>query len=160
MAIPDSPLVTMRTTKVRTNHQNTEAADRHTSPPLPLRQKRSPAFLCLKGGAATLFKCQHPVVGRQPGPPAHLGSRCCSACIASHLILCQVEEALEALLGMGQEDPSNVPVLLAMATGRWVGSCFLLLLLLLQIRTQPHLGCCLAAATAAASAIFMHACVR
>jgi hypothetical protein len=28
--------------------------------------------------------------------------------------------------------------------------------LLLQIRTQPHLGCCLAAATAAASAIFMH----
>jgi hypothetical protein len=28
------------------------------------------------------------------------------------------------------------------------------LLLLLQIKTQPHLGCCLAAATAAASAIF------
>jgi hypothetical protein len=34
----------------------------------------------------------------------------------------------------------------------------LLLLLLLPIRTQPHLGCCLAAATAAASAIFMHLC--
>jgi hypothetical protein len=31
----------------------------------------------------------------------------------------------------------------------------LTVLLLLQIRTQPHLGCCLAAATAAASAIFM-----
>jgi hypothetical protein len=29
------------------------------------------------------------------------------------------------------------------------------MLLSLQIRTQPHLGCCLAAATAAASAIFM-----
>jgi hypothetical protein len=35
-----------------------------------------------------------------------------------------------------------------------------LLLLLLQIRTQPHLGCCLAAATAAASAIFMHLCTN
>jgi hypothetical protein len=35
-------------------------------------------------------------------------------------------------------------------------SMLLLLLLLLQIRTQPHLGCCLVAATAAASAIFMH----
>jgi hypothetical protein len=34
----------------------------------------------------------------------------------------------------------------------------LLLLLLLQFRTQPHLGCCLAAVTAAASAIFMHLC--
>jgi hypothetical protein len=34
------------------------------------------------------------------------------------------------------------------------------LLLLLQIRTQPHLGCCLAAATAAASAIFMHLCTN
>jgi hypothetical protein len=34
----------------------------------------------------------------------------------------------------------------------------LLLLLLLQIRTQHHLGCCLAAATASASAIFMHLC--
>jgi hypothetical protein len=33
-------------------------------------------------------------------------------------------------------------------------------LLLLQIRTQPHLGCCLAAATAAASAIFMHLCTN
>jgi hypothetical protein len=31
----------------------------------------------------------------------------------------------------------------------------LALLLLLQIRTQPHLGCCLAAATAAASAIHL-----
>jgi hypothetical protein len=36
----------------------------------------------------------------------------------------------------------------------------LLLLLLLQIRTQPHLGYCLAAATAAASAIFMHLCTN
>jgi hypothetical protein len=36
----------------------------------------------------------------------------------------------------------------------------LLLLLLLQIRTQPHLGCCLAAATAAASAVFMHLCIN
>jgi hypothetical protein len=36
----------------------------------------------------------------------------------------------------------------------------LLLLLLLQIRTQPHLGCCLAAATAAASAIFVHLCTN
>jgi hypothetical protein len=36
----------------------------------------------------------------------------------------------------------------------------LLLLLLLQFRTQPHLGCCLAAATAAASAIFMHLCTN
>jgi hypothetical protein len=35
-----------------------------------------------------------------------------------------------------------------------------LLLLLLQIRTQPHLGCCLAAATSAASAIFMHLCTN
>jgi hypothetical protein len=35
-----------------------------------------------------------------------------------------------------------------------------LLLLLLQIRTQPHLGCCLAAATAEASAIFMHLCTN
>jgi hypothetical protein len=34
------------------------------------------------------------------------------------------------------------------------------LLLLLQIRTQPHLGCCLAAATAAASAIFLHLCTN
>jgi hypothetical protein len=34
------------------------------------------------------------------------------------------------------------------------------LLLLLQIRTQPHLGCCLAAATAAASAICMHLCTN
>jgi hypothetical protein len=32
--------------------------------------------------------------------------------------------------------------------------------LLLQIRTQPHLGCCLAAATAATSAIFMHLCTN
>jgi hypothetical protein len=37
---------------------------------------------------------------------------------------------------------------------------YTLLLLLLQIRTQPHLGCCLAAATAAASAIFMHLCTN
>jgi hypothetical protein len=36
----------------------------------------------------------------------------------------------------------------------------LLLLLLLQTRTQPHLGCCLAAATAAASAIIMHLCTN
>jgi hypothetical protein len=36
----------------------------------------------------------------------------------------------------------------------------LLLLLLLQIRTQPHLGSCLAAATAAASAIFVHLCTN
>jgi hypothetical protein len=36
----------------------------------------------------------------------------------------------------------------------------LLLLLLLQIRTPPHLGRCLAAATAAASAIFMHLCTN
>jgi hypothetical protein len=35
-----------------------------------------------------------------------------------------------------------------------------LLLLSLQIRTQPHLGCCLAAATAAASAIFMRLCTN
>jgi hypothetical protein len=35
-----------------------------------------------------------------------------------------------------------------------------LLLLLLRIKTQPHLGCCLAAATAAASAIFMHLCTN
>jgi hypothetical protein len=35
-----------------------------------------------------------------------------------------------------------------------------LLLLLIKIRTQPHLGCCLAAATAAASAIFMHLCTN
>jgi hypothetical protein len=35
-----------------------------------------------------------------------------------------------------------------------------LALLLLQIRTQPHLGCCLAAATAAASAIFMLLCTN
>jgi hypothetical protein len=33
---------------------------------------------------------------------------------------------------------------------------FRLLLLILQFRTQPHLGCCLAAATVAASPIFMH----
>jgi hypothetical protein len=33
-------------------------------------------------------------------------------------------------------------------------------ILLLQIRTQPHLGCCLAAATAAASAIFVHLCTN
>jgi hypothetical protein len=33
-------------------------------------------------------------------------------------------------------------------------------LLLLQFRTQPHLGCCLAAAVAAASAIFMHLCTN
>jgi hypothetical protein len=33
--------------------------------------------------------------------------------------------------------------------------CLWLPLLLLKIRTQPHLGCCLAAATAAASAIFI-----
>jgi hypothetical protein len=33
-------------------------------------------------------------------------------------------------------------------------------LLLLQIRTQPHLGCRLAAATTAASAIFMHLCTN
>jgi hypothetical protein len=38
--------------------------------------------------------------------------------------------------------------------------CRLLLLLLLQIRTQLHLGCCLAAATAAASATFMHLCTN
>jgi hypothetical protein len=45
---------------------------------------------------------------------------------------------------------------------RQYNSCltFPLLLLLLQIRTQPHLGCCLAAATAAASAIFMHLCTN
>jgi hypothetical protein len=36
----------------------------------------------------------------------------------------------------------------------------LLLLLLSQFRTQPHLGCCLAASTAAASAIFMHLCTN
>jgi hypothetical protein len=36
----------------------------------------------------------------------------------------------------------------------------MILLLLLQIKTQPHLGCCLAAATAAASAIFMHLCTN
>jgi hypothetical protein len=36
----------------------------------------------------------------------------------------------------------------------------LLMRLLLQFRTQPHLGCCLAAATAAASAIFMHLCTN
>jgi hypothetical protein len=30
----------------------------------------------------------------------------------------------------------------------------------LQIRTQPHLGCCLAAATAATSVIFMHLCTN
>jgi hypothetical protein len=41
-----------------------------------------------------------------------------------------------------------------------LGSGALLLLLLLQIRTQPHLGCCLAAATAAPSAIFMHLCTN
>jgi hypothetical protein len=41
-------------------------------------------------------------------------------------------------------------------SGRWIE----LLLLLLQIRTQPHLGCCLAAATGAASAIFMHLCTN
>jgi hypothetical protein len=35
-----------------------------------------------------------------------------------------------------------------------------LLLLLLQIKTQPHLGCCLAAAVAAASAFFMHLCTK
>jgi hypothetical protein len=34
----------------------------------------------------------------------------------------------------------------------------LLLVLISQFRTQPLLGCCLAAATAAASAIFMHLC--
>jgi hypothetical protein len=32
----------------------------------------------------------------------------------------------------------------------------LLLLFLLRIRTQPHLGCCLAAATAAASLCYCH----
>jgi hypothetical protein len=37
---------------------------------------------------------------------------------------------------------------------------FRLLLLLLQFRTQPHLGCCLAAAVAAASTIFMHLCTN
>jgi hypothetical protein len=37
---------------------------------------------------------------------------------------------------------------------------FTTLLLLLQYRTQPHLGCCLTAATAAASAIFMHLCTN
>jgi hypothetical protein len=36
----------------------------------------------------------------------------------------------------------------------------LFLLLLLQTRTQPHLGRCMAAATAAASAIFMHLCTN
>jgi hypothetical protein len=42
----------------------------------------------------------------------------------------------------------------------WVGRLLvdMLLLLLLQLRTQPHLGCCLSAATAAASTIFMHLC--
>jgi hypothetical protein len=35
-----------------------------------------------------------------------------------------------------------------------------LLLLLLHIRSQPHLGCCLAAATAAAPANFMHLCTN
>jgi hypothetical protein len=36
----------------------------------------------------------------------------------------------------------------------WLGSCLAGLSLFLQFRTQPHLGCCLAAAAAAASAIF------
>jgi hypothetical protein len=45
-------------------------------------------------------------------------------------------------------------------TSAWAVSCIVLLLLLLQIRTQPHLGCCLAAATAAASAVFMHLCTN
>jgi hypothetical protein len=43
------------------------------------------------------------------------------------------------------------------------GTRYHVLLLLLQIRTrphQPHLGCCLATATAAASAIFMHLCTN
>jgi hypothetical protein len=35
-----------------------------------------------------------------------------------------------------------------------------IVLLLLQIRTRLHLGCCLAAATAAASAMFMHLCMN
>jgi hypothetical protein len=34
----------------------------------------------------------------------------------------------------------------------------LLLQLLVQVRAQPHSGCCLAAATAAASTIYMHMC--
>jgi succinate dehydrogenase/fumarate reductase cytochrome b subunit len=44
---------------------------------------------------------------------------------------------------------------LALVDCAFYHTCYGLLLLLLQFWAQPHLGCCLAAATAAASAIFM-----
>lgn len=40
--------------------------------------------------------------------------------ITQHTALSQVEEALSRLLDLGQADPNNVPVLLAMATGACV----------------------------------------
>jgi hypothetical protein len=84
----------------------------------------------------------------------HLELLAAHICCVSRLCLC---------CPIGEENVFNLFKVGSQRCTRKLAECACwsrVIVILLQIKTQPHIGCCLAAATAAASAIFMHLCTN